>query len=184
VYATVQTVPLSPEPSHVSGQMTQHSAPKVTARQSPSETFDEAPKQARELLICQLYVDSPHSIAAQKTFMLPGCSRLPLSSLHIVSTASRRSIGSSLVPSRHIPPCWRRPATPRAKLSTSSSRAAYQAPPPRKSQPVKMTTEPPTTLKGQPFDKVVLDGMLRRRMFYTPSFEVGQCPYPLSKLLR
>ncbi|KAL6809228.1 glycyl-tRNA synthetase 1 [Trichoderma sp. SZMC 28013] len=29
-----------------------------------------------------------------------------------------------------------------------------------------------TTLKGQPLDKVVLDAMLRRRMFYTPSFEI------------
>jgi glycyl-tRNA synthetase len=29
-----------------------------------------------------------------------------------------------------------------------------------------------TTLKGQPFDRPVLDSMLRRRMFYTPSFEV------------
>jgi len=29
-----------------------------------------------------------------------------------------------------------------------------------------------TTLKGQPLDKAVLDAMLRRRMFYTPSFEI------------
>ncbi|KAH8794654.1 hypothetical protein BGZ57DRAFT_920962 [Hyaloscypha finlandica] len=29
-----------------------------------------------------------------------------------------------------------------------------------------------TTLKGQPFDRPVLDSMLRRRMFYSPSFEV------------
>ncbi|RKU48192.1 Glycine--tRNA ligase 1, mitochondrial [Coniochaeta pulveracea] len=29
-----------------------------------------------------------------------------------------------------------------------------------------------TTLKGQPFDKAVLDSMLKRRMFYTPSFEI------------
>ena len=29
-----------------------------------------------------------------------------------------------------------------------------------------------TTLKGQPFDRQVLDSMLRRRMFYTPSFEI------------
>ncbi|KAK2593164.1 Glycine--tRNA ligase 1, mitochondrial [Conoideocrella luteorostrata] len=29
-----------------------------------------------------------------------------------------------------------------------------------------------TTLKGQPLDKPVLDAMLRRRMFYTPSFEI------------
>lgn len=29
-----------------------------------------------------------------------------------------------------------------------------------------------TTLKGQPLDRDALDGVLRRRMFYTPSFEV------------
>ena len=29
-----------------------------------------------------------------------------------------------------------------------------------------------TTLKGQPFDRPILDSMLRRRMFYTPSFEI------------
>ncbi|KAG5950474.1 Glycine--tRNA ligase 1, mitochondrial [Claviceps sorghi] len=29
-----------------------------------------------------------------------------------------------------------------------------------------------TTLKGQPLDKPVLDAMLRRRLFYTPSFEI------------
>lgn len=29
-----------------------------------------------------------------------------------------------------------------------------------------------TTLKGQPLDRPQLDSLLRRRMFYTPSFEV------------
>jgi glycyl-tRNA synthetase len=29
-----------------------------------------------------------------------------------------------------------------------------------------------TTLKGQPLDRPILDSMLRRRMFYTPSFEI------------
>jgi glycyl-tRNA synthetase len=29
-----------------------------------------------------------------------------------------------------------------------------------------------TTMKGKPFDRQVLDSMLRRRMFYTPSFEI------------
>jgi glycyl-tRNA synthetase len=38
-----------------------------------------------------------------------------------------------------------------------------------KSPPPVMAT---TTLKGQPFDRPVLDSMLRRRMFYTPSFEI------------
>ncbi|KAM3510521.1 hypothetical protein MY11210_005821 [Beauveria gryllotalpidicola] len=33
-------------------------------------------------------------------------------------------------------------------------------------------TSQATTLKGQPLDKPVLDAILRRRMFYTPSFEI------------
>lgn len=33
-------------------------------------------------------------------------------------------------------------------------------------------TSTATTLKGQPLDKPTLDAMLRRRMFYTPSFEI------------
>jgi glycyl-tRNA synthetase len=45
----------------------------------------------------------------------------------------------------------------------------YQAPKfQNQKEPLNMTT----TLKGQPFDRQVLDSMLRRRMFYTPSFEV------------
>ena len=35
-----------------------------------------------------------------------------------------------------------------------------------------MTTSAATTLKGQPLDRPALDSMLRRRMFYTPSFEI------------
>jgi glycyl-tRNA synthetase len=33
-------------------------------------------------------------------------------------------------------------------------------------------TSTATTLKGQPLDKPILESMLRRRMFYTPSFEI------------
>ncbi|KAF5226939.1 hypothetical protein FOXYS1_16174, partial [Fusarium oxysporum] len=33
-------------------------------------------------------------------------------------------------------------------------------------------TSAATTLKGQPLDKAVLESILRRRMFYTPSFEI------------
>jgi glycyl-tRNA synthetase len=29
-----------------------------------------------------------------------------------------------------------------------------------------------TTLKGEPLDRAILDSLLRRRMFYTPSFEI------------
>ncbi|KAK4106063.1 glycyl-tRNA synthetase [Parathielavia hyrcaniae] len=46
--------------------------------------------------------------------------------------------------------------------------AKYQ---PRKNQPTKMTTTA-TTLKGEPLDKAALESLLRRRMFYTPSFEI------------
>ena len=45
----------------------------------------------------------------------------------------------------------------------------YEAPKFQKQRDLIMAT---TTLKGQPFDRPVLDSLLRRRMFYTPSFEV------------
>ncbi|KAK0099632.1 Glycine--tRNA ligase 1, mitochondrial [Cadophora gregata] len=47
----------------------------------------------------------------------------------------------------------------------------YQAPKfqGQKQQDATMAT---TTLKGQPFDRQTMDSMLRRRMFYTPSFEI------------
>ncbi|KAI3333289.1 glycyl-tRNA synthetase [Ustulina deusta] len=40
----------------------------------------------------------------------------------------------------------------------------------QKKRPAMTTTA--TTLKGQPLDRTTLDAMLRRRMFYTPSFEI------------
>ncbi|TQS37577.1 hypothetical protein Golomagni_01945 [Golovinomyces magnicellulatus] len=39
----------------------------------------------------------------------------------------------------------------------------------KKSEESKMAT---TTLRGKPFDRQALDSMLRRRLFYTPSFEI------------
>ncbi len=45
----------------------------------------------------------------------------------------------------------------------------YQVPKSKQQKEPIMAT---TTLKGQPFDRPVLDSMLRRRLFYTPSFEV------------
>ncbi|CAM1510210.1 Fc.00g005450.m01.CDS01 [Cosmosporella sp. VM-42] len=58
--------------------------------------------------------------------------------------------------------------------SFTTTRQNLQTPPrkrqPRQKQP-KMTTTA-TTLKGQPLDKIALDAMLRRRMFFTPSFEI------------
>ena len=60
--------------------------------------------------------------------------------------------------------------TPRFQLRTFTATTQldkYQ--PFRPKTPIsEMTT---TTLKGQPFDRAVLDSLLRRRMFYTPSFE-------------
>lgn len=44
----------------------------------------------------------------------------------------------------------------------------YQTPAQKKDKIMSTTT----TLKGQPLDRQVLDSMLRRRMFYTPSFEI------------
>jgi len=44
--------------------------------------------------------------------------------------------------------------------------------PQRKSDRIPPSTMAATTLKGQPLDRPVLDSMLRRRMFYTPSFEI------------
>ncbi|KAK3997282.1 putative glycyl-tRNA synthetase [Cladorrhinum sp. PSN332] len=47
---------------------------------------------------------------------------------------------------------------------------AFQIPKSKKKKTDKMSTG--TTLKGQPLDKAALESMLRRRMFYTPSFEI------------
>lgn len=54
------------------------------------------------------------------------------------------------------------------KFTTSAPIAKFQ-PVKSKNPPSAMAT---TTLKGQAFDRVVLDSLLRRRMFYTPSFEI------------
>jgi glycyl-tRNA synthetase len=54
-------------------------------------------------------------------------------------------------------------------FSTTPHYNRYQLPQPKKKTELNMAT---TTLKGQPFDRPVLDSMLRRRMFYTPSFEI------------
>jgi len=54
-------------------------------------------------------------------------------------------------------------------FSTTPHCNKYQIPQRKKNTEPIMAT---TTLKGQPFDRPVLDSMLRRRMFYTPSFEI------------
>lgn len=54
----------------------------------------------------------------------------------------------------------------RHRSSVPPIKAFRQTP---KSPPMTTTA---TTLKGQPLDKPILDAMLRRRLFYTPSFEI------------
>ena len=63
-------------------------------------------------------------------------------------------------------------STPRIAIkhfTVSAQNNKYQPPKFKQIQDPIMAT---TTLKGQPFDRQVLDSMLRRRMFYTPSFEI------------
>ncbi|KAI0402577.1 glycyl-tRNA synthetase [Xylaria palmicola] len=55
--------------------------------------------------------------------------------------------------------------TPSLRLYTKPARSSA-----KKKAPAMTTTA--TTLKGQPLDRTTLDAMLRRRMFYTPSFEI------------
>jgi len=52
---------------------------------------------------------------------------------------------------------------------TTSTKANFQIQINTRASSAQMAT---TTLKGQPFDRPTLDSMLRRRMFYTPSFEI------------
>ena len=65
------------------------------------------------------------------------------------------------------------PATASRLFSCTRQRDRYQVPTSRKGHNAssKMTSTA-TTLKGQPLDKAILESMLRRRMFYTPSFEI------------
>ena len=55
--------------------------------------------------------------------------------------------------------------------STPRSYAFQKYTPSKKKKPPTMTTTA-TTLKGQPLDKAALESLLRRRLFYTPSFEI------------
>lgn len=72
-----------------------------------------------------------------------------------------------------------RPITSPSRIAANCHRQFTYRPPLQRAQPpqsrlskaAKMTTTA-TTLKGQPLDRTILDGVLRRRMFYTPSFEV------------
>ncbi|KAI0394625.1 glycyl-tRNA synthetase [Xylariaceae sp. FL0594] len=50
---------------------------------------------------------------------------------------------------------------------SSNEKSRKTTPPPTAKMPADTTT-----LKGQPFDRAALDSLLKRRMFYTPSFEI------------
>ncbi|CVK89199.1 probable glycine--tRNA ligase GRS1 [Fusarium mangiferae] len=62
-------------------------------------------------------------------------------------------------------------AKPPRTFATSRPLNAFQLQTSQKRRKDKMTSAA-TTLKGQPLDKAVLESILRRRMFYTPSFEI------------
>lgn len=72
----------------------------------------------------------------------------------------------------------RRTATPLATatatrlLSSTRQLDRYQVPVSRKGHSASKMSSTATTLNGQPLDKAILESMLRRRMFYTPSFEI------------
>jgi glycyl-tRNA synthetase len=61
------------------------------------------------------------------------------------------------------------PRIPTRGFTATAQNNKYQPPKFKKAPEPIMAT---TTLKGQPLDRPVLDSMLRRRMFYTPSFEI------------
>jgi hypothetical protein len=54
-------------------------------------------------------------------------------------------------------------------FTATAKNGKYQPP---KFQSPKEPSMSTTTLKGQPLDRPSMDSMLRRRMFYTPSFEI------------
>ncbi|KAG8419994.1 Glycine--tRNA ligase 1, mitochondrial [Metarhizium acridum] len=88
--------------------------------------------------------------------------------IRILPLSSSSSYQSPFVASGIFRRC---PATCQRNFSVFRARQAYQVSKSQKKQQTAMTTTA-TTLKGQPLDKPVLDAMLRRRMFYTPSFEI------------
>ncbi|CAG9937799.1 unnamed protein product [Clonostachys rosea f. rosea IK726] len=78
-------------------------------------------------------------------------------------------------PSIHIATRTRAPTSfPRKACSFSTSSHAYRyiVPVSKKANPQSKMAPSATTLKGQPLDKVLLEAMLKRRLFYTPSFEI------------
>ncbi|KAL6802067.1 hypothetical protein J3E68DRAFT_395124 [Trichoderma sp. SZMC 28012] len=86
---------------------------------------------------------------------------------HLLSSPATLRLRSGLAPRQTRPAA----VLCRRNLSASSKLCAFQPLKPQNPKAGAMSSSA-TTLKGQPLDKVVLDAMLRRRMFYTPSFEI------------
>ncbi|KAK3375194.1 hypothetical protein B0H63DRAFT_270374 [Podospora didyma] len=79
----------------------------------------------------------------------------------LTGKAFRRSPDSTIL---------RRPSFARRFIASAQEHTRSVFPKLTTKLPPNMTTA--TTLKGQPLDKVTLESLLRRRMFYTPSFEI------------
>ncbi|KAL2068370.1 hypothetical protein VTL71DRAFT_16468 [Oculimacula yallundae] len=83
-----------------------------------------------------------------------------------------RSLCSFVKTAGHLRTTFARQNTTTLRAFTASTRFNKHKTPQfqgKKQQDAIMAT---TTLKGQPFDRQTMDSMLRRRMFYTPSFEI------------
>ncbi|CAI6333928.1 unnamed protein product [Periconia digitata] len=84
---------------------------------------------------------------------------------------------SSLVRAKCCPFSFRKPFSntppylvyPTKSFTTTPIHHRYQAPK-RKQEPI-MSSDM-TTLKGKPFDRTSLESLMRRRMFYTPAFDI------------
>ncbi|KAI1816275.1 glycyl-tRNA synthetase [Poronia punctata] len=90
--------------------------------------------------------------------------------MRVISTALRPSLTANSRKSYNIGQLLR--STPTAVPFPPSPLLPLRAySKPSRKKPPDMTTTA-TTLKGQPLDRPTLDAMLRRRLFYTPSFEI------------
>ncbi|KAK7225874.1 hypothetical protein V2G26_013877 [Clonostachys chloroleuca] len=103
-----------------------------------------------------------------------------MKSIRVIHTSrlpvcTRPVIRPYTTPSIHIATGPRAPTSfPRKACSFSTSSHAYRyiVPVSKKINPQNKMAPSATTLKGQPLDKVLLEAMLKRRLFYTPSFEI------------
>ena len=78
---------------------------------------------------------------------------------------------TSRIPASQLPDHWHFPRlAPRLAFSTSLPRKRFLLQLP-KNKNSKMATDM-TTAKGKPFDRAVIDSLLRRRFFYTPTADI------------